>query len=59
VWSARVAFSPDPKKDAAPEERMTVILGHTGFFRYFHVGFDYQRGRVQIWPNGLFSGQSV
>ena len=55
VWAAHVAFLPDPE-ETADEDRVTITLGHTGFFRFFHVGFDYQRGRVRIRPNGLFSG---
>jgi hypothetical protein len=58
IWAAHVAFLPDPD-DATSEERMTIILGHAGFFRYFHVGFDYQRGRVRVRPNGLLAGLSV
>jgi hypothetical protein len=54
-WAARVAFLPGPMDDSA-EDRIMIALGHTGFFRYFHVGFDYQRGRVRIRPNGLFVG---
>jgi hypothetical protein len=54
-WSANVAFLPPPK-DASPEEEITITLGHTGFLRYFHVAFDYQRGRVKIRPNRLFVG---
>jgi hypothetical protein len=55
IWTAHVAFLPDPV-DATPEERIAILLGHAGFFRHFHVAFDYQRGRVRIRPNGLFAG---
>lgn len=55
VWTARVAFLRDPPEVAA-DVQANVVLGHTGFFRYFHAGFDFQRGRVQLRPNGLFPG---
>ncbi len=55
VWTARVAFIRDSESDSE-EEQARVTLGHTGFFRYFHVGFDFQRGRAQIRPNRLFVG---
>ncbi len=58
VWTARVAFLPDPP-DATREERTNITLGHTGFFRYFHVTFDYQRQRVRIRPNRLFGGRQA
>lgn len=56
LWAARVAFLPDPP-NSGPEERFAMTLGHAGFFRHFHVGFDFQRHRVELWPNGLFVGQ--
>jgi hypothetical protein len=54
-WRARIAFLPDPA-DVTTEERITLTLGHTGFFRHFHADFDYQRGRVKLKPNRLFVG---
>jgi hypothetical protein len=58
VWGARVAFLPD-SKESEVEGRITLTLGHAGFFRHFHVGFDYQRARVRIRPDGLFVGRRV
>jgi hypothetical protein len=49
----KVAFLYYPP-DANGEERITITLGHVGFFRYFNVTFDNQRARVKIRPNGLF-----
>lgn len=43
--------------DATDEDKITITLGHVGFFRFFHVTFDCQRGRVRINPNGLFHHQ--
>jgi hypothetical protein len=57
-WAAHVAFLPDPD-DITSEERIAITLGHAGFFRSFHVGFDYQRRRVRIRPNGLFVGLPI
>jgi hypothetical protein len=56
-WAACVAFLPEPQ-GLSPEEGVFVTLGHAGFFRYFHASFDYQRGRVKVWPNGLYQGLS-
>jgi hypothetical protein len=50
---AKIAFLYDPP-DANEEEKITITLGHVGFFRYFNVAFDHQRSRVKIRPNGLF-----
>jgi hypothetical protein len=55
IWAAQVAFVSDPA-NAPSEERNVTTLGHTGFFRYFHANFNFQRGRVSIRPNGLFVG---
>jgi Aspartyl protease len=49
----RVAFLYD-SPGSSDDERALITLGHVGFFRFFHVGLDYQRGRVSIRPNGLF-----
>ena len=54
-WTVKVAFLPDPG-DGSPGRSTIVYLGHSGFFRYFHTNFDYQRSRVRIHPNGLFVG---
>jgi hypothetical protein len=56
VWTATVSFLPDPA-NVTPRDRVTISLGHTGFFRYFNADFDFQRGRVKIHPNGLFVGR--
>jgi len=56
LWSARVAFLPDPP-NSEPEERFAITLGHGGFLRHFHVRFDYQRYRVKLLPNRLFAGR--
>lgn len=56
VWTVQVAFLPDPM-DATQDDHARVVLGHTGFFRYFHARFDYQRNFVKIKPNGLFVGR--
>lgn len=54
AWQvARVAFLYDPP-DADDEEKVTITLGHVGFFRYFTTTFDNQRSRVEVRPNGLF-----
>ena len=53
-WTTVAAFLPDPP-DATDEESAIITLGHTGFFRYFRAAFDYQRIRVDIRPNSLFS----
>jgi len=55
-WAARVAFLHDEDVPGS-EKKSDVYLGHTGFFRYFHANFDYQRGRVSLHPNGLFVGR--
>jgi hypothetical protein len=55
IWTSWVAFLPD-RMDASSEEKAIVSLGHSGFFRYFHAHFDFQRHRVNIRPNGLFVG---
>jgi hypothetical protein len=54
-WNARVAFLPD-RGAGDVQERATITLGHAGFFRHFHASFDFQRGQVKVWPNGLFQG---
>ena len=51
-----MAFLLDPT-GVELRDRISVSLGHTGFFRYFHTSFDFQRGRVKIRPNGLFVGR--
>ena len=56
VWTAKVAFLPDPI-DPLPDEQARVVLGHTSFFRFFHAEFDFQRHRVQLKPNRLFVGR--
>ena len=56
IWSANVAFLPDPI-DPTPEEQSRMVLGHTGFFRYFNPTFDFQRHRVKLKPNPLFPGR--
>jgi hypothetical protein len=56
VWSAKVAFLPDPI-DPLPEEQARMVLGHTSFFRYFKAKFDFQRQRVKIKTNKLFVGR--
>ena len=56
VWSAKVAFLPDPI-DPLPNEQARMVLGHTSFFRFFNAKFDFQRNRVKIHPNRLFVGQ--
>ena len=56
VLVATVAFLLDPT-GVESRDRISVSLGHTGFFRYFHTSFDFQRGRVKIRPNGLFVGR--
>jgi hypothetical protein len=57
VWSAQVAFLPDPI-DPLPDEQSRMVLGHTSFFRYFQANFDFQRNRVKLKPNKLFVGRS-
>jgi hypothetical protein len=54
-WKALVAFLPD-RGGGDAQERATITLGHAGFFRHFHASFDFQRGQVKVWPNGLFQG---
>jgi hypothetical protein len=49
----KVAFMYDPP-GSADDDRILVTLGHVGFFRFFNITLDYQRGRVTIHPNGLF-----
>ncbi len=56
VWSAKVAFLPDPN-DPSPEEQARVVLGHTSFFRFFRARFDFQRNRVKLKANSLFVGR--
>ncbi len=56
LWSAKVAFLPDPI-DPMPDEKGRMILGHTSFFRYFRADFDFQRQRVHLKPNKLFVGK--
>lgn len=56
VWTVTASFLLDPI-DTTPEERVSISLGHTGFFRHFYADFDFQRGRVKIRPNGLFVGR--
>ncbi len=56
IWTAQVAFVPDPS-DATPAEKANIVLGHTSFFRYFKAEFDSQRSRVELRPNGLFVGR--
>ena len=56
VWKAQVAVFPDSKSNDA-EDQARVILGHTSFFRFFSVAFDFQRHRVKLRPNRLFVGQ--
>jgi Aspartyl protease len=55
IWTTQAAFMPRPG-DASPEEKSIIYLGHTGFFRFFHAHFDFQRLQVDVWPNGLFVG---
>lgn len=57
-WVARAVFLPLPPGSDL-EDRTTITLGHAGFFRHFHVGFDYQRYRVELKPNRLFAGQQT
>ncbi len=52
----RVAFLYEPF-DTPEYDKITVTLGNVGFFRFFNVTFDYQRGHVRINPNGLFRHQ--
>jgi hypothetical protein len=49
----KVAFLYD-SPDLPHEEGINITLGHVGFFRFFNIELDYQRGRVSIRPNGLF-----
>ena len=49
----KVAFLYD-FPESPDEERITITLGHVGFFRFFNADFDYQRSCVSIRPNGLF-----
>jgi hypothetical protein len=56
VWSAKVAFLPDPI-DPLPDEQARMVLGHTSFFRFFHAAFDFQRQRVKLNTNKLFVGK--
>jgi hypothetical protein len=56
VWTATVSFLLDPP-GSMQQDRISISLGHTGFFRYFHAAFDFQRGRVKLRPNRLFVGQ--
>jgi hypothetical protein len=55
VWKAQVAVFPGPSRPE-DEDPTRVILGHTGFFRYFSVAFDFQRRRLRVRPNRLFVG---
>ena len=55
VWSAAVAFLPDPSVPAE-EDWARIVLGQTGFFRYFRTTFDFEERRVELVPNGLFAG---
>ncbi len=50
IWSAQIAFLPDPV-DPLPDEQARMVLGHTSFFRYFQAKFDFQRNRVHLKPN--------
>ncbi len=56
VWKAQVSFLPTPKTTSS-EEEAKVVLGHTSFFRYFSVSFDFQRRRLKLRPNRLFVGR--
>ena len=56
VWKAQVAFLPN-SRTASDEDQARVVLGHTSFFRYFSVAFDFQRRRLKIRPNRLFVGR--
>ncbi len=50
---SRVAFLYDPP-GSSDDDKITITLGHVGFFRFFNIALDYQRGHVTIRPNGLF-----
>ena len=56
VWKAQVAYLPD-SKSATADDRANVVLGHTSFFRFFSVAFDFQRHRLRLRPNRLFVGR--
>jgi hypothetical protein len=58
IWPAEVAFLPDPI-DPDEEDRARIVLGHTSFFRYFRVTFDFEENQVELEPNGLFAGRPV
>lgn len=56
VWAAKVAIFPDAS-EAEGEDQYRIVLGHTSFFRYFSVAFDFQRHRLKLRPNRLFVGR--
>jgi len=56
VWKAQVSVLPD-LNDSDVEDQTRIILGHTSFFRFFSVAFDFQRNRLKLRPNRLFVGR--